>query len=124
MALGDTMAGPVVVHILLGAAVALCLLCSAGVLIFRDPFQKLHYSSPIASLAIALIVVAIWINDPDWQARIKSGLIAAALFLTTAVLNHATAQAFRIRAAGQWEIKPDEHIPVVHDHGEVGRRTS
>lgn len=108
---------PVITTILLAAAALLCLLCAVGLFAMRDAFQRLHFSSPIASLAIFFFVVAIWLEDPDWQSRIKSALIALFLFFMNSVLSHATARAIHIRRTGHWPPSPDEHLPIVtRDH--------
>ncbi|MGN6370872.1 MAG: monovalent cation/H(+) antiporter subunit G [Phycisphaerae bacterium] len=100
---------------LLGAAVVLCFLCSLGVLVMRDPLQRLQYSSPITTIAITLITVAVFIDDEQLSSRLKAVLIALILFMMNAALTHATARAVRIRKLGQWPPKSDEKIPVFKD---------
>lgn len=97
-----------VVAILLGLAVVIALLCSLGLLVMRDPWQKLHFSAPIVTLSMASIIVAVWVDEPDWQGRIKVLLIGAVLFAMNSVLTHATARAIRIREMGHWKIEPAE----------------
>ncbi len=112
---------PIITSILLAIAVSLAVICSIGVAVMRDAFQRLHFSSPITVISVWLIVIAVWLEDTDWQARIKAALVALILFLMNAVLSHATARAIRIREAGHWDVHPDENIPLVKDKGIAGQ---
>jgi monovalent cation/proton antiporter MnhG/PhaG subunit len=108
---------PIISGCLLGAAATVCVLCAVGLLVMRDAYQRLHFSSPIVSIGIALIVAAVWVEDPQWQSRIKAVLIAIILFLTNATLSHATARAIRLRDLGHWAPRPDEQLPLVSTDG-------
>jgi monovalent cation/proton antiporter MnhG/PhaG subunit len=112
---------PIISGVLLGVAVAICLVCAIGVAIMRDAYQRLQFSAPVVTVAITLIVIAIWIEDAQWQSRIKATLIALILFFTNAILSHATARAIRIRNIGAWPPTAEEHIPIRKDHGEAGK---
>src|SRR5512140_3877439 len=52
----------VAIEALLVAAVLITLLSVAGMLRMRDPYQRMHYISPPASLAALLIVAAIFLQ--------------------------------------------------------------
>ncbi len=112
---------PIITGCLLNAAVLLCLLCGLGLAVVRHPYQRLHFSSPVTSVAVLLVVVAVWVEDLQWQSRVKATLIAVVLFLMNAVLSHATARAVRVRQADHFAPVPDEHIPLVKGRGEAGR---
>ena len=112
---------PIIVGCLLGVAVLLCLLCGLGVAIVRDPYQRLQFNTPVASVAVPLVAAAVWVADPQWQSRIKATIVAVVILLMNAVLSHATARAARIRQLDRWAPTPDEHIPLVTDRGEAGR---
>ncbi len=99
----------------------LCLLCGLGLAVVRDPYQRLHFASPVTSVAVPLVVVAVWVEDPQWQSRVKATLVAVVLFLMNAVLSHATARAVRVRQVDRFAPAADEHIPLVKDRGEAGR---
>ncbi len=103
---------PIATGILLGLAVGLAVLCSFGMAIMRNAFQKLNFTSPIVSISCLLIVIAVFLEESEAQARLKVVLIAVLLFCLNAVLTHATAKATRIRKAGHWEVKPEERIPL------------
>ncbi len=103
---------PVITGILLGIAVGLAVLCSFGMAIMRDAFQRLNFSAAVVSLGSLCIVIAVFLEESQAQARLKVVLIALLLFLLNPVLTHATAKATRVRKAGHWEIRPEERIPL------------
>lgn len=108
---------PLITGILLALAVILCILCCLGLVVMRDSYQRLHFSSPVTALAAWLIAAAVWVESPAWQARIKAVLIAFILLAMNSILSHATAKAIRIRQVRHWEPTQDEKIPVVKDKG-------
>lgn len=107
------MAHAIVVATLLGLAVLLSILSALGLAVMRDAYQRLHYPAVIVSWASIFIIVAVWIDEKDPQARIKAILIGLLLFTMNSVLTSATAKAIRIQDKGHWEPHPDEGIEVV-----------
>lgn len=59
------------------------------------------------------IAVAVWIDDPTWQSRLKVALVALVLFVMNSILSHATARAIRIRDDQHFEPRPKDHIPLI-----------
>ncbi len=112
---------PIITPILLGLAVALAIVCSIGLGVMRDVYQRLHFSAPVVSISMVLIAIAVWIEDSDPQPRIKVLLIGAVLFVMNSILTHATARAARIYQAGHWPPTPDEKIVVVNRHHFAGK---
>jgi monovalent cation/proton antiporter MnhG/PhaG subunit len=108
---------PMLTGALLGIAAALCIFCSIGLATARETYQRMHFSSPITSVAIVLIASAVWIEDSQWQSRIKATVIALMLFFMNAILSHATARAIRLQKRGHWDVKPDEQIPLLNERG-------
>jgi monovalent cation/proton antiporter MnhG/PhaG subunit len=104
---------PVVVGILLGIAVLLAILCSVGVMVMRDAYQRLHFSAVVVTFCTLLIAVAVWVEEKDPQPRIKVILIGLILFVMNSVLTAATAKAIRIHEKKHWEPHPEEQIPVI-----------
>ncbi|HTW95720.1 MAG TPA: monovalent cation/H(+) antiporter subunit G [Tepidisphaeraceae bacterium] len=111
---------PIITGILLGVAVGLTLICSIGVLVMRDAYQRLHFSAPVVTISMPLIVIAIFLESDDPQARIKGCLIFVLLLVMNSILTHATARAFRIREMGRFDPTPQEKIPVVENRGIAG----
>lgn len=108
---------PLITGTLLALAVALAIVCSIGLLVMRDAYQRIHFSSPIVTLSMLFICVAIFIEDSDSQARLKAVLIYVLLLVMNSVLSHATARAIRIRQTGHWEPAAAENIPIAENKG-------
>ena len=113
---------PIATGILLGTAVGLAALCSFGMAIMRDAFQRLHFAASVVSISSPLIVIAVFLEESEAQARLKVVLIALLLFCLNAVLTHATARASRVRKAGHWQIQPGDPVEVEGKHGRDGQR--
>jgi monovalent cation/proton antiporter MnhG/PhaG subunit len=111
---------PIITGTLLGVAVGLAIICSIGLTAMRESYQRIHFSSPIVTLSMLLVVVAVFVEESDSQARIKVILIYIPMLVMNSIVNHATARAIRIRQAGQWEPTAQEKIPVVENKGIAG----
>lgn len=106
--------------ILVWIAVGLAILCAIGLAIMKTAFERLHFSSVLASFCTALIVVAVWLDDPNWQARLKGLCIAILLFVMNAVLSHATARAIRIREVKQLDVGANENTLLITQEHPAG----
>jgi multicomponent Na+:H+ antiporter subunit G len=93
---------------LLALGVAVTWLSCLGVLVMRDPYDRLHYTAPASALAPVLIAAAVVVEEGLSAAGIKALLVALVLVGTNPVLGHATARAARIREYGQWTITDAE----------------
>jgi multicomponent Na+:H+ antiporter subunit G len=93
---------------LLVLAVAVTLVSCAGVLLMRDPYDRLHYTAPAAVIPPVAIAAAVVLEQRLSAAGIKALLIALVLIVTNPVLGHATARAARIRQYGQWRVRDEE----------------
>lgn len=113
---------PLIAGIFVAASVTLAIVCSLGLGIMSKPLEQLHFSSPVTSLSAALIVLAVWIDDPSWQSRLKVLLVAILLFAMNSMLSHSTARAIRIRTDKHFEPRPDDHIPVITPQNPTGMR--
>ncbi len=109
-----------IASILVWIAVALAVVCAIGLAIMTTVFERLHFSAVLASFCAALIVIAVWLDDPDWQSRLKALCIAILLFVMNGVLTHATARAIRIRQAKRLDIGPDEKILLITQEHPAG----
>lgn len=96
--------------ILVGIATAVAIGCSIGLAIVKNTLERLHFSATVTSLCATLITLAVWIDDPDWQSRIKMTLIAVVLFFMNSILSHATARAIRVSETQQLEPRSDEKV--------------
>ena len=86
---------------LLTLGVAVTWLSCLGVLLMRDPYDRLHYTAPASALAPVLIAAAVVVTEGLSAAGIKALLVAFVLLATNPVLGHATARAARIRERGR-----------------------
>ena len=81
----------VVADVLLWAGVALELMACLGVLLMREPLDRVHYAG--ASTAAALLVAAaVVVRDSFSLIGNKALLLAAFLLVTGPVLTHVTAR--------------------------------
>lgn len=90
---------------LLFVAVACVLVASLGVLLARDPYTRLHYMAPAATLGTWSVAAAVVATEFVNQGGIKALLTATVIFFMNAVLSHATA---RVQQYGSLDILPGE----------------
>ena len=93
---------------LLVFGVGITLLSCVGVLVMRNPYDRLHYTAPAAVLAPVAIAAAVVLEERLSAAGIKAVLVAIVLVTTNPVLGHATARAARIRQFGEWTVREQE----------------
>ena len=113
---------PQIAGFLVGIGVALAVICALGVAIVKNALERLHFASPVTSFSAFLIALAVWIDDPTWQSRLKVVLVAIVLFVMNAVLSHATARAIRIRDDKHFEPQPADRIPLITKENPTGLR--
>jgi multicomponent Na+:H+ antiporter subunit G len=89
-----------VVGTLLALAVALAWLSVFGLLVMRNPYDRLHAVGPLNILPPILIVAAILVNDGFSAASAKLLLIVLVMIATGSVLTHAIGRAVRVREQG------------------------
>ena len=94
------MARAVAVDVLLGLAVVVVLACSAGVLLMRDAYQKVHYVTPISVVAPVLIALAVGVQSGWTISTGQSWLVVAVMVIASPFLAHATVRAIWIREQG------------------------
>jgi monovalent cation/proton antiporter MnhG/PhaG subunit len=107
------MAVKIAVDLLLALGVFVALLSSVGLVAMRDPYQRLHFITPPASLSALAVLLAIFLGEKQKQASAKAALVAFLLYFMNAVVTHATARAHFVREKGQWP--PPEPIEVVKE---------
>lgn len=87
----------------LGLGVLVVLACCLGVLRMRTPLDRLHFTTPAATLGAALIAAAVLLDHPDAQAGIKAVGIVVLLGGGGTVVSHMLARAIRARDTGVLE---------------------
>jgi multisubunit Na+/H+ antiporter MnhG subunit len=92
----------IVADVLLGLAAVVVLASSAGILVMRDAYQRLHYVAPIAVVAPVIVALAVLVQS-GWTEN--SGETWLGLLFMVAggpFLAHATLRAARIKETGDW----------------------
>ena len=107
------MIAQIAIDVLLGVAVLVTVFSAVGVAVMRDPYQKLHFIAPPASIAAICVVAALFIGEKQKQAAGKAVLVAFLLYFMNAVITHATARAHYVREKGTWP--PKEPLEVVRE---------
>jgi multicomponent Na+:H+ antiporter subunit G len=87
---------------LLGLAVAVVLASSVGILVMRDPYQKLHYVTPAALVAPVIVGLAILAQSGLTENTAETALALVFVVIAGPFLTHATIRAIRIRQTGDW----------------------
>lgn len=104
----------IVVWGLVGLAAFLAFAGALGVMVMRDPYQRVHFMSPAATSATALLLVALIVDEPHPSVWLKTLLLLVLLTLMNAVLSHANARAVFVRNQGKWPPDP-QAIPLVDE---------
>ena len=92
----------IVADVLLGLAAAVVLVSSAGVLVMRDAYQKLHYVAPIAVVAPVIVALAVLVQSGWTENSGQTWLGLLFMLAGGPFLAHATIRAARIREEGDW----------------------
>ncbi len=95
----------VISDILLGLAVLIVAGASVGVLVMRDPYQKLHFVTPAALVAPALVALAIFVQVGMYASTGETFLALLFMIIAGPFLSHATIRAIRVREKGDWRLR-------------------
>jgi multisubunit Na+/H+ antiporter MnhG subunit len=101
------MARDIVADVLLGLAVLTVASASAGLLVMRDAYQKLHYVTPAALIAPVLVAAAVFVQAGLVENTGETLVALAFMVIAGPYLSHATIRAIRIREKGDW--RPERH---------------
>jgi multicomponent Na+:H+ antiporter subunit G len=85
----------VAADVVLGLAVAIVLASSAGVLVMRGAYRKLHFVTPAALVAPVLVVLAVFIRSGLSENTGESLVALVFLLVAGPYLTHATVRAIR-----------------------------
>jgi multisubunit Na+/H+ antiporter MnhG subunit len=88
--------------VLLGLAVLIVAGASLGVLLMRDPYQKLHFVTPAALVAPFLVALAVLVQMGWYENTGETCLALFFLVVAGPYLSHATMRAIRVRETGDW----------------------
>ncbi len=94
--------------VLLGLAVVVVLSASVGLLVMRDAYQKLHFVTPAALVAPALVALAIFVQMGLYENTGETFLALLFMVIAGPYLSHATVRAIRVREKGDWRLRQGE----------------
>ena len=94
----------VISDVLLGLAVLIVASASVGVLVMRDAYQKLHFVTPAALVAPALVALAILVQVGVYENTGETLLALLFMIIAGPFLSHATIRAIRVREKGDWRL--------------------
>jgi monovalent cation/proton antiporter MnhG/PhaG subunit len=83
----------IIVDVLLAFGVGAQLICCVGVLLMRNVFDRLHYSSAATTVGPLLIGAAVLVRESVSAGGLETIAIVALLFLLNPVVEIATARA-------------------------------
>ncbi len=88
--------------ILLGLAVLIVFASAVGVLVMRDAYQKLHFVTPAALVAPALVALAVMVQHGVYEMTGEAFLALFFMIIAGPFVSHATMRAIRVREKGDW----------------------
>jgi multisubunit Na+/H+ antiporter MnhG subunit len=97
---------------LLGLAVLIVLASSVGVLVMRDAYQKLHFVTPAALVAPALVALAVMVQHGVYVMTGETFLALFFMIIAGPFLSHATIRAIRVRETGDWRLEKGSKVPA------------
>lgn len=97
---------------LLCGAVLITLVSVLGMLRMRDPYQRMHYISPPASLSAIFITISIFLQQGMKPESFKALFTTAVLICMNTIVTHAAARAFRIAETKDWHPPEGEEVPT------------
>jgi multicomponent Na+:H+ antiporter subunit G len=98
------MVRPIAADVLLGLAVVVALASVLGVAVMPDVYQKLHYVTPLATVAPVLVGLAILVQSGWTAVAAQTWLTVLFVVVAGPVVSHATIRAAKIRADGDWRV--------------------
>ena len=108
----------IAIDVLLALGVLITLLSLLGMWRMRDPYQRMHFISPPASLSPACFTAAIFLQNGLKPEAFKALVTLFVLVGMNTAVTHAAARALRIAETKDWNPPPDEEVPI-HSEDEL-----
>jgi len=96
----------VIADVLLALAVLTVAASAIGVAVMRDAYARLHYVTPAAVVAPALVALAVFVTEGLDENTGETVLALVFMIIAAPFLSHATIRAIRVREAGDWRGQP------------------
>ena len=109
----------VAIYVLIAAAVIVTIVSVLGMVRVRDPYQRMHYISPPASLSSLFIAVAIFLERGLKPESFKAAFVVLILVGMNTIVTHSAARAFRISEIPDWDPETGEEVPTKSSDEEV-----
>lgn len=93
---------------LLAIGVGLTVWCTAGLVLARDTLTRLHYMTPVSTVATFAIALAIVIDGPGTTAAVKALLAFVVTAVTSPITQYYVAHAIWVRRHDGWQLPPEE----------------
>lgn len=93
---------------LLAIAVALTAWCTAGLVLARDPLARLHYMTPVSTVATFAVALAIAIHGPGATAAVKALVAFLVTAVTSPITQYNVAHAIWVRRRDGWRLPSEE----------------
>jgi multicomponent Na+:H+ antiporter subunit G len=82
--------------VLISLAAALVVLSAVGLLLVGEPFVRLHFIAPAATIAAPLVCVAVMLDQGHTRTTAKVAVIAVLLVVTQPVVTTVTGRAIAV----------------------------
>lgn len=102
----------IAIETLVALAVAITLASVVGMMRMRDPYQRMHFIAPPASLSAILITIAIFLQQGRKPESFKALFATLVLIGMNTVVTHAAARAFRVAETKNWRPLEGEEVPI------------
>ena len=102
----------IAIDIFVAAAVLVAIVSVLGMLRVRDPYQRMHYISPPASLSSLFIAIAVFLQSGLKPASFKAAFVVLILVGMNTIVTHSAARAFRISEVPDWHPGMGEEVPT------------
>jgi multisubunit Na+/H+ antiporter MnhG subunit len=96
------MTAGIIADVLLGLAALVVLGASVGIAVMPGAYAKLHFVTPAALVAPALVTLAVLVQAGLSENAGESVLALVFLMIGGPFLSHATIRAIRVRETGDW----------------------
>ncbi len=102
----------IAIDVLVASAVLITLVSVLGMLRLRDPYQRMHFIAPPASLSAIFVTAAIFLQRGLKPESFKALFTTLVLISMNAMVTHAAARAFRIAETKDWDPEEGEEVPL------------
>lgn len=91
--------------VLLAAGTAVMALGTAGVVMSRTAYARLHFGGPSCTLGLPLIAAAVVVAEEFDTAGTMACLVAVTVLILNPAATHFLARALRVRELGRWSLR-------------------